>query len=198
MKQVLAVQASRFRIPILLTLVVMAIAIPAGAQKNKNKKKGASNADAQATADALIPVPDSEAVDRAIGEMMGYWQIGDVDSMHKYFADDVVVVSGAWEPPVIGWDNYVKAYEAQRANVEGAHMDRTNTLIKVYGNFAWATYQFVYVAMADNKVVQFRGHTTLVLNKRADRWVITLNHSSVVDSTAPAPAATPAESAHPG
>ena len=64
--------------------------------------------------------PDSQAIDQAIGEALGYWQIGDVDSLHKYYADDVVVVSGAWEPPVIGWDNFLKAYQAQRAQVSGA------------------------------------------------------------------------------
>ena len=83
---------------------------------------------------------------RAIGEALGYWQIGDADSLHKYYADDVVVVSGAWEPPVIGWDNFLKAYQAQRAQVSGERMDRSNTLIKVNGNSAWATYQFVYAA----------------------------------------------------
>ena len=76
-------------------------------------------------------------------------------------------------------------------------MDRSNTLIKVNGNSAWATYQFVYVAQMEGKVVQFRGHTTLVLVKQADRWLISLNHSSVVDSSIPEPA-TSMNSAQPG
>ena len=78
--------------------------------------------------------PDAQAIDQAIGEAMGYWQIGDAESMHKYYAEDVVLVSGAWEPPIIGWDNFLKAYQAQRAQVSGARMDRSNTLIKVNGN----------------------------------------------------------------
>ncbi len=94
--------------------------------------------------------PDSQAIDQAIGEAMGYWQIGDPDSMHKYYSDDVVLVSGAWEPPIIGWDNFLKAYQAQRAQVSGARMDRSNTLIKVNGNSAWATYQFT-VCGADGR-----------------------------------------------
>ena len=132
--------------------------------------------------------PDAQAIDQAIGEALGYWQIGDAESLHKYYADDVVLVSGAWEPPVIGWDNFLKAYQAQRAQVSGARMDRSNTLIKVNGNSAWATYQFVYAAQMEGKVAQFRGHTTLFLAKQADRWVITLNHSSIVDSSIPEPA----------
>jgi hypothetical protein len=92
-------------------------------------------------------------------------------------------VSGAWEPPVIGWDNFLKAYETQRAQISGARLDRSNTLIKVTGNTAWATYQFIYATQREGKVVQFRGHTTLILAKLDDRWVITLNHSSIVDSS---------------
>ncbi len=136
-------------------------------------------------------------IDQEIGEALGYWQIGDTDSLHKYYSDDVVVVSGLWEPPIIGWANYLKVYQAQRAAVSGQRMERSNTLIKVNGNSAWATYQFVYTAQMDGKVVQFRGHTTLFLNKQTDRWVIVLNHSSVVDSTLPEPA-TSMDLAQPG
>jgi len=175
---------------ILLAIVCMAVAAPAGAQK-KNKK-GAPPPDAPVDLQTEMHTPDTQAVDIAIGEALGYWQIGDTDSLHKYYADDVVSVSGAWEAPIIGWDNFLKAYKAQRAQISGARMDRSNTLIKVLGNNAWATYQFVYVAQAQDKVAQFRGHTTLFLAKQANRWVITLDHSSVVDSTLPQPA-TPAD-----
>ena len=174
----------------------MAVAMPAGAQK-KDKNKNTPPADPGEDFKSAMRAPDSQAIDQAIGEALGYWQIGDADSLHKYYADDVVLVSGAWEPPVIGWDNYLKDYQAQRAQVSGARMDRSNTLIKVNGNSAWATYQFVYAAQMEGKVVQFRGHTTLFLVKQADRWVITLNHSSVVDSTIPEPA-TSMDSAQPG
>ena len=174
---------------IVLAMVLLASAAPAAAQKSKDKKKDQPATDSPV--DLKPSLPDSQAIDQTIGEALGYWQIGDVDSLHKYYADDVVVVSGLWEPPIIGWANYLKAYQAQRASMQGQRMERSNTLIKVNGNSAWATYQFVYAAMADEKVVQFHGHTTLVLNKQGDHWVIALNHSSVVDSTTsdPVPAA---------
>ena len=164
----------------LIFVAVALAASSAAAQKNKNKK--APEPDPNAISDlrsALPAPPDSQAVDQAVGEMLGYWQIGDIDMLHKYYANDVVMVSGAWEPPVVGWDNFVKAYQTQRAGVTGVRIERTNTYIKVNGNSAWATYQFLYVAVApDGKIVQFRGHTTLILNKAADRWVIAMNHSS--------------------
>ena len=174
-------------IRILLALVLAVLAAPAHAQK-KNKKN-APAPDAPVDLQTEMKTPDSQAIDNAIGEALGYWQIGDTDSLHKYYADDVVSVSGAWEAPIIGWDNFLKAYKAQRSQISGARMDRSNTLIKVLGNYAWATYQFVYVAQAQDKVAQFRGHTTLFLTKQANRWVITLDHSSIVDSTLPQPAA---------
>jgi ketosteroid isomerase-like protein len=183
-----------------LALVLTAAAMPALAQSKKDKKKAQQDqADASAQADlkSMVNVPDTQAIDQAVGESLGYWQIGDIDSLHKYYADDVVVVSGAWEPPVIGWDNFLKSYQAQRASVTGGRVDRSNTYIKVNGNSGWATYQFVYTAMADSKVVQFHGHTTLVLNKVGGRWVIVLNHSSIVDAP-PSNAAPPVTSAQPG
>jgi ketosteroid isomerase-like protein len=180
-----------------LALLLLAAAVPAAAQKNKDKKK---EPDSSSSADAkpLLPVPDSQVIDRTVGEYLGYWQLGDIDSMHKYCADDLLVVSGDWEPPIIGWDNYVKAYQAQRAVVTGGHMDRSNIYTKVNGNSAWATYQFYYAATVSGKVVEFRGHTTLVLNKQGDRWVIVLNHSSVVSTTEPTSPAPPVEPARPG
>jgi ketosteroid isomerase-like protein len=175
---------------IALAMLLLALAVPAGAQK-KDKKKQMDDAPSSANMPSMPPQPESQAIDRVVGEAMGYWQIGDVESLHKYYADDVVVVSGAWEPPVIGWDNYVRAYQEQRSRVTGGRMDRSNTVIQVNGNSAWATYQFDYVVSADGKVAEFRGHTTLILNKRADRWVIVLNHSSIVEGS---PAGPPASS----
>lgn len=174
-----------------LALLLLAAATPALAQKNKDKKKQQDQTEASPDAKTMPPMTDTQAVDLAIGQSLGYWQIGDVDSLHKYYAEDVVVVTGDWSPPVIGWDNYVKAYQTQRARVTGGRMDRTNTYIKVDGNSAWATYQFYYVTSVDGKASESRGHTTMILNKRGDRWLIVLNHSSIVDSTlaSPVPAA---------
>jgi ketosteroid isomerase-like protein len=190
--------AGKYALAVALGLLLLALAAPAGAQK-KDKKKQADAPAAPVDASTMPPQTESQAIDQTIGEAMGYWQIGDVESLHKYYADDVAVISGAWESPVIGWDNYLKAYQEQRSRVTGGRMDRTNTLIQVNGNSAWATYQFDYVATADGKVVEFRGHTTLVLNKRADRWVIVLNHSSVVEATPNAVpvSAAPAQPARP-
>jgi ketosteroid isomerase-like protein len=195
MRQISPKFARCFRIWTILALAWMAVAIPAGAQK-KDKSKNSPPPDLGEDIKSAMRAPDAQAVDQTIGESLGYWQIGDVESLHKYYAEDVVLVSGAWEPPIIGWDNFLKAYKAQRADVSGTRMDRSNTLIKVNGDSAWATYQFIYAAQKDGKVAQFRGHTTLILLKRADRWVITLNHSSVVDSSIPESAA-PMDSAQP-
>jgi len=188
MEQILAKYAKVFRLSMLFTFVLMAVAISAGAQKKDKNKTVQPPPDPTEELRNAMRGPDSQVIDQTIGEALGYWQIGDTASLHKYYAEDVVTVSGAWEPPVIGWDNFLKAYQAQRDQVSGARMDRTNTLIKVNGNSAWATYQFTYAAQMNGTVVQFRGHTTMCLAKQGDRWVITLNHSSIVDSSVPEPA----------
>jgi ketosteroid isomerase-like protein len=171
-------------------LGLLCAAAPVSAQKKDKKQKNQPADSSTAPVLPTLPQSDSQAVDRAIGEMLGYWQLGDTDSLHKYYADDVAVVSGTWEPPVVGWDNFLKAYQAQRAQTQNARLERSNTLIKVTGNFAWATYQFAYSAVAEGKIVVFHGHTSLVLARQGDRWVITLNHSSITDvQTANQPAA---------
>ena len=195
MRKVVVKLVGRRRHRFFVGLALLAMAFPVFAQKkNKNNQPPP---DLGEQLKAAMHTPDAQAIDQTIGEALGYWQIGDTESLRKYYANDVVLVSGAWEPPVVGWDNFLKDYQEQRARVNGARMDRSNTLIKVNGNSAWATYQFVYAAQSEGRVAQFRGHTTLFLVKQGDRWVITLNHSSVVDSSLPEPAA-PMSSASPG
>lgn len=180
---------------VLLAVCLLAMSMPASA---RNNKKSSSKSGTAFDFDKYMP--ESKLVDQTIGQMLGYWQIGDVNSLRKYYANDVVVVSGNWGPPVIGWDKYAKAYEEQRARVSGVRLDRSNTYIKVNGNFAWATYQWVYRATLGGQPAVYRGHTSLVLNKQGNQWVIVLDHSSIVpgpNSAKPAPSAAPAPSGQP-
>src|SRR5271166_1188846 len=108
MDQLMAKCARNFGNWIVLALLLTTAAIPAGAQK-KDKNKNPQPADLTDEMRSAMRAPDSQAIDQAIGEELGYWQIGDVENLHKYYAEDVVIVSGAWEPPVIGWDNFLKS-----------------------------------------------------------------------------------------
>ena len=182
-----------------LALFLLAFATPVAAQKNKDKKKQQQQTESSPETKTMPLMSETQEVDQAVGQSLGYWQIGDADSLHKYYADDVVVVTGDWSPPLIGWDNYLKAYQAQRARVTGGRLDRLNTYIKTDGNSAWVTYQFYYVTSVEGRVSESRGHTTMILNKRGDRWVIVLNHSSIVESTlaSPVPAASSPQPARP-
>jgi len=144
-------------------------------QKN-NKDKDAESAGILSP----VPLPDSQVIEQDVSEMLGAWQIGDVERMHKYYADDVMVVSGAWEPPLMSWDAYARAYKAQFARTQGANLDRVNSYIKVLGDSAWVTYQWRFAAAVDGVPATAVGHTTLVLEKRAGVWLIVLNHTSIV------------------
>jgi ketosteroid isomerase-like protein len=75
-------------------------------------------------------------------------------------------------------------------------MDRSNTFIKVSGTAVWACYQWDFGGTVDGQPMTSRGQTTLVLEKRSDRWMIVHNHTSValpgpVTTTQPSPANTP-------
>jgi ketosteroid isomerase-like protein len=158
---------------------------PATQQKQKQKDKK-QDPDARSVS-SPIPPPDGQAVDLVVSQMLGAWQVGDVDMMHKAYADDVTVVSGSWEPPVLGWANYVRAYQAQRTRTQGDRLERSNTYTKVDGDTAWCTYQWRYSGQVDGTPATAVGHTTLVLEKRNGNWVIVLNHTSVVPVSTPGP-----------
>ena len=156
-----------------------ACASPAAAQK---KKKTDDSADKMPS----IPMGDEQQVDYTISEMLGAWQLGDIEKLHKDYADDVSVVSGNWEPPIFTWTNYLAVYQAQHNRMQQVRMDRSNTYIKVNGNFAWACYQWEFSAVVDGQPAAARGQTTLVLEKRNNHWVIVHNHSSLTPNAPPA------------
>jgi len=176
---------------LVLASVLAAPALVAGDAAAQNKKN--DNKEAETSVIPAGSLPDPQAIDLVVGQMLGAWQVGEVEMMHKFYADDVVVVSGAWEQPLIGWESYARAYQAQFARTNGGRLDRTNTYTKVLGENAWVTYQWQYSGQVDGTPFSAVGHTTLVLQKRASIWVIVLNHTSQV----PAPTATPGTSPQP-
>jgi len=167
----------------------LSIAWPAAAQqpKDKKNKKEPSLTDSSGH---ILPMNDEQQVDYLISDMLGAWQIGDIDKLHKDYADDVTFVNGGWAPPVMGWNNYLPLYQQQRGRMQQVRMDRSNTYIKIEGNLAWACYQWEFSASVDGQPVTSQGQTTLVLAKRSNRWVIVHNHTSLA-AVSPPPSAQP-------
>jgi ketosteroid isomerase-like protein len=144
-------------------------------------------------------LPDEQRIDNAIGEMLGAWQLGDIEKLHSHYADDVDVVNGMWAPPVVGWPNYLSSYQSQRARAQQVRLDRSNTLIRVApsGNVAWASYQWEFTAVVDGVPSSAFGHTTLIFEKRNDNWLVVHNHTSLVQASQVAAPATPPPAATP-
>lgn len=153
-----------------------------GQNNKKNKQKG-KEPSADGSAGSLLP--ENQGLDLLVSQMLGAWQARDVESMHKFYADDVMVISGAWEPPLIGWENYARACEAQFARTSNSRLERTNSFSKVIGETAWMTYQWQFVGNVEGKTMQAFGHTTLLLQKRAGNWLIVLNHTSAIPTDDP-------------
>lgn len=176
---------------LLLAMVFLLSGIsPAAAQKDKKKKK--DETPAADSSKMLVPLSDEQQIDYMLSEMLGAWQVGDVEKLHAKYADDVSMVNGSWAPPVIGWTNYLAIYQQQRARMQQVRLDRSNTFIKVNGNTGWACYQWDFSAVVDGQQVQSQGQTTVVVEKRNNHWVIVHNHTSLSPgSPQPAPANTP-------
>ena len=189
---------SRARYGHLFAVLALTLAFATTASAQKDKKKKPDDA-AQPQPDASKSLPDEQRIDLLISDMLGAWQIGDTDKLHKDIADDVVVVNGNWAPPVVGWPEYLRAYQMQRARANQVRLERTNTLVRVTGNVGWACYQWEFSGIVDGQSSGARGQTTLILAKRNDAWIIVHNHTSLVETalqpspatTAPAPATKP-------
>ena len=179
----------------LLVLAIAVTVVPgvvvAGLQKQTAQKQTAQKDAAQKDASPLLAPTDDQAVDMAITEMLGAWQIGNIELLKKHYAENVLVVSGVWEPPLIGRDKYIEAYERQRARVHGVQLNRSNTFIRVNGNVAWAVYQWTFTGEVDGQPTGYRGDTTLVFEKQGGQWLIMTNHTSIANMPQAAPAPQP-------
>lgn len=173
--------AGRMARRIVLFLLASAISLTcvslAAAQKEKKKKPDTSQS--TDSSKMLVPMTDEQQIDYTLSEMLGAWQLGDVEKLRKDYADDVVVVNGSWAPPVFGWNNYLAVYQQQYARMERVRMDRSNTYIKVSGTVGWACYQWDFEAIVDGQPMQSQGQTSVVLEKRNNHWVIALSHTSL-------------------
>lgn len=186
---------------LLAAVFVFAVAFDAsaGQKQKKTKNKDADQSD-QGSAPAM---PDLQQIDHDIGEMLAGFQLGEVEMMHKHYSDNVVFVSGAYEPPVKGWVNYVPLYQRARAAFQGMQLNRRNTVIFTHGDVAWASYQWQFDAMFNGQAYSARGQTTLIFNKVGGNWLIVHNHTSEIPpaaASAPAPqppAANPSAGAQP-
>ena len=179
---------------IFILVYVFALALtcvsPAAAQKKKKPEPPPSSDSSK----MLVPLKDEQQIDYLLSEMLGAWQLGDVEKLHSDYADDVAVVNGSWAPPIIGWTNYLAIYQQQRARMQQVRMDRSNTYIKVSGPVGWACYQWDFQGVVDGQQTESQGHTTVVLEKRNNHWVIVLNHTALAAKVPQAtPASTPAQ-----
>jgi uncharacterized protein (TIGR02246 family) len=165
---------------LLCAAMLFTIAEPAAAQqkdkKNKNKK------DEPADTSTRSMMSDEQQIDYLISTMLGAWQVNDLEKLHQTYAEDVVIVSGNWAPPIIGWSNFATMYQQQRAHMQQVRMDRSNTFIKVFGTFGWACYQWDFSASVDGQASAAQGQTTLVFEKQNGRWLIAHNHTSLVQA----------------
>ena len=97
-------------------------------QKNQKKKNDQASSASDASVSVLTPAISTQ-IDQAIGEMLGAFQLGDIETMHKHYADNATFVSGSYAPPVVGWQNYVPIYQSGMSGFQGIQLIRRNTYV---------------------------------------------------------------------
>lgn len=164
----------------ILAAVACVLAMSSGAWAGQNKKKQTKSTEQAKQQPSLPPLPAAEQIDHNIGEMLAGFQVGDVELMHKYYADNATFVRSTYDPPLSGWQNYAALYNQQRSQFQGIQLIRRNTFIFPHGDVAWACYQWEFTAQFNGGPYEARGQTTLVFNKIGDQWLIVHNHTSQV------------------
>jgi ketosteroid isomerase-like protein len=179
-------------------LIIVAGSSSALAGPQTNKKSKVKTNDQTDPNAPPITGSDADQIDHAISEMLAGFELGDVEMMHKHYSDNVTFVSGAYEPPIVGWQNYVPLFQRQRAAFQSMQLVRRNTIIFPHGDVAWAMYQWEFASLLNGQPYSMRGQTTLVFNKVGANWLIVHNHTSEIAATSappqqPAPQPAPAK-----
>lgn len=132
---------------------------------------------------ALAGSSDEGKIEAVIAGVIEAHRKGDAAGLGRYFAREVTVVPGDYNPPLNGWASVEPRYQQAFASLSGMEMVRENTKIVQRGNLAWAVYQWRVAGVAGPQTIGAQGHTTLILEKRKGEWVIVHNHTSVVPTT---------------
>ena len=123
---------------------------------------------------------EEEKIEAVIAAVIDAYRAGDYTAMGQYYAPDVSMVPGDYNPPLVGWSVAEGRYRQIHSNLSGVELIRDNTRITRRGNFAWAVYQWRFAGMLGKEGVAAVGHTTLLLEKRHGRWIIVHNHTSAL------------------
>lgn len=160
---------------------VIAILLLASAASAQKKKKQPKDQPVDTSPMPAAPVPVSDLLDHNIGQVLGAFQAGDIEAMHKYYSDNAVFVRATYESPVIGWQNYAALVQQQRAAFTGGMgIIRRNTNVFVLADMAWACYQWQFDSLYQGKPYTARGQTTLIFSKQGENWLIVHNHTSQI------------------
>jgi len=189
---------------LMAAILVLAVLPSAAGQKNKKQKNADTSDSSSNSNDSSLtaglpdtPRTESDKINEDIGEMLGAFQVGNTDMMHKYYADDCTFVQSTYDPPVLGWQNYAALYEREKAAYQGMQLIRRNTNIFVHGDVAWASYQWEFDGMWNGNPYTTRGQTTLIFTKVNGNWLIVHNHTSEVMPESTQQAATQTSQAQP-
>ena len=127
-----------------ISAVIFALLFAASASSAQKKNKNQTPEPAPDAPIQSLPMSPGDELDNDIGHMLAGLQIGNIDEMHKYYADNATFVSSTYAPPIVGFANWAAGYQRQRAGFSGMQIVRRNTVIFPHGDVAWATYQWEF------------------------------------------------------
>ena len=119
-------------------------------------------------------------IEKVVDILVNAFRTGDYTLLEPYLDEGVVVTAATFIEPTVGRDTVLRSYNKQQQAFRSTEMVLEGTRIRRAGKVAWVSYRWEYAANYEGKVYSFRGHTTLVLQKKRKRWVIVHNHTSAL------------------
>src|SRR5579871_5892900 len=101
-------------------VVALVVSLTSISEAQKTKKKDLNENATLSATDLATPV--NQQIDDTVGEMLAGFQLGNVEMMHKYYADNATFVSGDYSPLVVGWQNYAAQFEKQMVGFQGIQL----------------------------------------------------------------------------
>ena len=127
-------------------------------------------------------------IEKVVEILVNAFRSGDYSPLEPHLDKGIVVIPAAFIEPMVGRDTVLESYNKQQQSFRASEMMREGTRIRRAGKIAWVSYRWEYAASYEGKIYSFRGHTTLILQKKGKRWVIVHNHTSALPTSEAPPA----------
>lgn len=119
-------------------------------------------------------------IKEVLDKMSEDYKKGNIDEVLTLFAPDpdVVLIGSGTDEKRIGLDEIRTQVERDIAQTESRSMEHRIISISSAGSISWCATESIVHATVSGQEITFDGRSTVVLEKRGDKWLIVQMHFS--------------------